>query len=244
MPMDTDFKKIFREEFKSYRNKNSHLSLRSFAKRLGLAPSTVHQYLNGRYFPSEKNLMKIAAALNWSNEMVQAFLEKQGGATRKMQIFFVEEAPFPITDLSMKVLSLRSPDLKLTLNEIAERLELSAQEKSELSSLLGILARQKLIQFQNNEVTFNEDFRLVSRSSPSGPYLEFQKKSLHQFMKALAQVSKEDRLVLMGHFRIKNEDMNGLVKEINYFTGRLRQKYEDPKVGELYQFVIGALPLL
>lgn len=68
-PVDSEFRNLLHQEFSKRMALNSRYSLRSFARSLELAPSTVHQYLSGRYYPSARNLEQIAEKLKWQQEV-------------------------------------------------------------------------------------------------------------------------------------------------------------------------------
>ena len=68
------FQEIIKEEFRAYKSKNPRCSLRSFAKYLGLATTTLYQYLNGIHEPSKKNLLRISERLRWRQEVVDELL--------------------------------------------------------------------------------------------------------------------------------------------------------------------------
>lgn len=113
--MSTPFRTFFQNEFSERTRKNPRFSLRAFARLLELAPSTVHQYLSGRYYPSVKNLQQIAARLEWNQAQLTEFIShasaKEPAKTR------VEIAQ------SLRINNERLPELKAELNRIAESLQ-------------------------------------------------------------------------------------------------------------------------
>jgi transcriptional regulator with XRE-family HTH domain len=74
--MMTPFRIQLISELEARKRKNARFSLRAFARLLELAPSTVHQYLSGRYYPNARNLQQMAAKLEWSDQLLQSYLQR------------------------------------------------------------------------------------------------------------------------------------------------------------------------
>lgn len=247
--MNNSFQKCLEGEFKAYTQKSDRLSLRSFAKKLGLAPSTVHQYLSGKYFPSEKNLKKIGQALNWSDLEMSNFLLSAGnyvGSGRDWEVLDLSlDLTFPFSELVFKVMSLRDlGPLKANINSLASKLKISKKQTPELNEILKVLNDRELIRWDGRTLVFNKKVKFVIQSTPSGEFLEFQKKSIDHFKNSLVGIPKDERLVLMSSIFVNVEDLPKIAKDLNLFVANLKAKYSSTDDGgQLYQIVNGLVPI-
>ncbi|MBL7688859.1 MAG: helix-turn-helix domain-containing protein, partial [Bdellovibrionaceae bacterium] len=90
--MDVDIRKFLNEELQKRKSKNSGLSLRTFAKKVGVSHSTLSQILSGKRTLTEKTLKQILGGLS-----LDATLEK-----RLLQTFEKNPACFmEVTDQAL-----------------------------------------------------------------------------------------------------------------------------------------------
>lgn len=246
--VENDFKKRLQSDFDAYVKKGQFLSLRSFAKKLDLAPSTLHQYLSGKYFPSEKNLKKIGVALNWSSTDMEMFLKEYSSLNQKRQdtliLDLTKDPFFPLSRMVFKILALRDlGPLKTNFDGLLVCLNLKPQDSQALKAILEELGSRNLIQWDGKTLTFKKKVKFIVQDRPAGNFLEFQKESLQQLQSSLTNVPKEKRLIMLSQIRIDPNSIQNFSKDLNQFTAKIKAKYgySGPS-GEIYQFIGALIP--
>lgn len=246
--MSTDgFHKHFNDEYQKYLSRNHRFSLRSFAKFLGLAPSTTHQYLSGRYYPSPRNLDLIAHKLHWSDATTKRFKEDPA-ARRDVPQKLVENLErdykhFPLNELTVKILALnKEKNVPSDPKQLAARIEVSEHQVDEVKRALELLQAQEFIECQGAFIKFKYSVKFIARETPEGSFLEFQKKAVHRLETSLVGVPKENRLVLLSTIQIDKNELSELTTDINRFAEKVRRKYSKGNEKEFYQIIVSAVP--
>lgn len=152
--MDVDIRKFLNEELQKRKSKNTGLSLRTFAKKIGISHSTLSQILSGKRTLTEKTLRQILAGLN-----LDATLEK-----RLLQAFEKNPACFmEVTDQTLMMTNAWYYDaiLELTLIRgfqsdeewIARQLKLPIEECRQ--AIANLVKTGALIYGKNGELVCN-----------------------------------------------------------------------------------------
>lgn len=239
------FRIYFNDEYQKYLKKNHRFSLRSFAKSLGLAPSTTHQYLAGRYPPSPRNLEHIARRLNWSAEMVNKLQDDLGRREiiPHIKLFESDPHPLPATEVTVKILSLcKKKDVPTKTEDLLKYLALPATQAEEVKKTLQLLHTQDLLESDGPFIKFKYNVKLVATNTPEGNFLDFQKQALRRMEHALTGIPKKERLNLIATLQIAESEMEALSDEINDFAARIRRRFGKVEGAKFYQVVVGATP--
>jgi transcriptional regulator with XRE-family HTH domain len=152
--MDVDIRKFLNEELQKRKSKNAGLSLRTFAKKIGISHSTLSQILSGKRTLTEKTLKQILAGLNLDSALEQRLLQ----AFEKNPACFME-----VTDQSLMMTNAWYYDaiLELTLVQgfqsdeewIARQLNLSTEECRQ--AIANLIKTEAFIYGKNGELICN-----------------------------------------------------------------------------------------
>lgn len=244
MTMSLSFKELLESEFKKYQEKNPRYSLRSFAKNLNLAPSTVHQYLNGKYPPTARNLCHIGKSLGWSEDLIQRLISEQKSDVRanSPEVGFKEISSFSLELLMDVQRIIEKQSEPVGRLQVQSLLNVPESQMDELNKAIAFLIDKSVLHVEQDRLSFVRPLRIVTEETPSGTFLEFQKKSLRRYDSALTEVKKKNRLSLMANLTVREEDLEKIGREMNRFAKSLRLKYGNTAQSKNYQMICGVIP--
>ncbi len=243
--MKDSFGELFQTAFNKYLEKNPRLSLRSFAKSLGLAPSTVHQYLNGTYPPTARNLRHIGQMLGWDKELIEDLLSgiRASKHPDAVRIYCEDLSPLFVELLILFQRWVNQGNTEVILSRFVSDFALSASRSEEMDEVFQFLKSHGVLRGSGGKYSLINTFKLITKKTPTGPILEFQKKSLRRYEKALTQVDKEKRLSLIADLCIDEKDYSKVSDDMNKFVKKLRTKYGNKASSQKYQIICGLIPL-
>lgn len=222
--MGSLFSTQLNSDYARLREKNPNLSKRAFARYLGLAPSTVHQYLTDTYRPTSRNLQLISMKLKWSHDLILKIDEELNKHYNKPETVFIplyEDERVFLNSALLKVISLDpSTNYPGSLVELSELLHFSGREVIYLEIILADLKKRELIDLSNKRLSFLYNIRISPKTLVDQEYEQTLCRNNENI----------DRFAVCIPYLFDSEDKDNVVKEFNKFITKMEKKYSSQSI--------------
>lgn len=215
---------------------NGNYSMRSFARDLGLAPSHLSNFFNGKSGFSKNRALDIAQKLNWdqvkSNRFVK-LVESEYSRAKIVKIVAKEELEILPLEMVKKgnlseerfkfishwyhlaILELYNlTDFKLNSEYISEKLGIS---KNTAEEALKRLIELKLLIKKNGRLIPSDDYTMVGDNYPSAAIRIFHNEILTKAQKAISEQDINSRILRSTFLSIKKDKQEVALKLLQEF---------------------------
>ncbi len=240
----TDYRIFLRQEYERRLARNPRLSMRGFAKHLGLTPSRMSDILMGKQGISRTAAQEVARRLGLpekESEWWVALVESQHARSRVARELASEKLKSfeknPQMRLSLEVFRAvsdwyhfalveltRVPGFRSDLNWISKRLKIS---KIEAKEAVGRLLQVGLLLEENNVWRAAEGFVFSGGEIPSEAVREYHKQILSRASLALSDCDFDERDFSAMNFTISREHLPEAKKKIRAFRRKFVKYFED-----------------
>lgn len=233
------FQELIQEEFRTYKSKNRRYSLRSFAKFLEIAPTTLHQYLSGMHEPNRKNFLRLATKLKWSKETVNEFLDAHRSSHRLPVVYL--ESSEALSEELIKLMSLSS-EQKVTANidELMQRLALPAPRRQSLEEARDFLIREGHLFVTDDVLEFTAVLRKKSSLHDFHLPLHKQVEAVSRLSQAVANARYASLIV--STIQLDPGSVKVVEQEFARFLQKVREKHSSQSAEKNFEVLLAMTP--
>ena len=245
-----NFLGLVKEEFRERISQNSSYSLRSYAKDLGVSPSTLSGLMNGKRTLTAEMVGKIGDSLRWPKARtwkLQKDLLGYNTSEEFNKFKMLSEDIFEVVSewYYLAILEvMKLPDFKASSHWIAEKLDL---EENCISDAINRLQRVGILEvsldgtWTDKMSGFTTHYDLTKSSSAKRNY---QMQLLDQSMKSLERDDFKKRDHSSITMAINTEDIQLAKKDITSFRKSLSSTLESNKApNAVYQLQVSFFPI-
>lgn len=240
----SEFDALLVERFKAQKRKNARLSLRAFAKKVGLSPGSLSELLNGssRWQISPERAVAVTKLLGLTpvreNRMLaligHEFEREREDVALSDESLLRDWTIFPIA------MAFDLPVKERGIAAIARRLRLNPVRVEEVVDFLldrGVLKREK-----GGVISREGGFWDVSGATETA-FRHFHRQNLQLAAKALAEVPKEERDFTALTFVGDKSQLEAVRREIRRFQDKIVSLMGSDSTNEVYRLAINFFPI-
>lgn len=240
-----------RLEFEARKKTNPKLTIRSFARTLDIAPSTLLDVMTGKRHFRWTTAAKVGARLKWSSEQVRSMTE---------QIAFAQNSELPESAPMVVDAHLNSNNFESIANwhlvailtlagtemnsadpgAIARKLGIST---AQVRSAIDYLKETKYIQVANGKMKPLKPIGPFAIRYPSVKVIQYQKTLLKMAADALAKYPPRARLSLIRMIPLNREQLNILEALVWKFYLQLEKRARTMEQKDVYCIAIQCFPV-
>lgn len=246
--MSFDYKIRIADAFTQRKRKNPSLSLRSFARYLGVSPTSLSQVMSGFRNFSKKNALKIASKLNFSNQQIQQMLFQIGALSIHQNISspeheILDEDKFQLIShwfyfaiLNLAKINNASPDPLW----ISKRLGIS---ELEAKNAISRLVRLNLLKIENGKLSRISKSLDIEYEGPSSAIRNYHKEIISKAESSIEEIPFADRDLSAITMTINTNKIPDIRKMIAEFQHQMANFLEQEQGNEVYTFSTQFFPL-
>lgn len=231
------------EDLDEIKRRNPSYSLRSYAKRLGISPSSLSGILNGRRKVSKSMALKIVQGLKIKDKEKDYFLcevlterNKAKSVELKMDEYkmIAEWHHFAILSL------IKLDDFQYSYSWIAERLNISSLKAE---AAIKRLLRLKLLKEEKNTLKRTHFSITTSDGLPNLSLRESHRENLRLASESLDMIPIELRDIVSLTFPLNTEKIFLAKEKIRQFVTEIDSLFEMERKEEVYKLCVQLFPL-
>lgn len=241
------YRELLAAELERRKTKNNRYTLRSFARDLGVGPTTLSGVMTGERHLSRQNAMKVGANLKWDAATIDGMLREIGFQTPEggTSSIFTDKRTLEMFDQICRwyyfaILRLSElPDNRAQPKWVAERLNISLPEAEEACQRLLDLG---LIRIEEGCYRRTQLLLPIVADPPTETMKGYQAEVLTMARHAVLETDPEKRLSLVSTIAVDPAFMKRCRKLIWAFSRRLGTKLRGRAPKEVYFLSVQVVP--